>query len=230
MQLSCNKKTNWKPKCLQESSQHSRTQRPWAHTPLLRSTWKSQLFAEPLMKKTKAYQKRSSTTKDTKKQRNEICRRGKVMVWLRSMPLSEQFANRRLPLQRFSPRRKGSEPRIRLLSPVILHQEIRFKNVWLWSLVGLKFRGIGGLWKTDCNPEGCMQNLTCSRIQGKSSHLKRPWDRPNCWSWEVSQRYKRQLELILRTHTLGAAIFRGSFYQEDTGAGKYHCGIFPLAC
>lgn len=40
--------------------------------------------------------------------------------------------------------------------------------------------------------KGCSQNLTCSKTQARRGHLKAAWRRPNCWSWRVSQRDRRQ--------------------------------------
>ena len=54
------------------------------------------------------------------------------------------------------------------------------------------------------------------------------WVRPTCLL-KVSWRVRRQLQFTLRAQTLLAASLGSSFYHVDTGAGKCHRGVLPLA-
>ena len=82
-------------------------------------------------------------------------------------------------LQRFSPRNQGSELNVGLPSLGILHQEDEFPEHLSLKANGAYFlenqRTVGN---RDSTLKGCIQNLTCSGTQGRSSNLKGGWVRP----------------------------------------------------
>ena len=51
----------------------------------------------------------------------------------------------------------------------------------------------------DSTLKGHTQNLTCSKMHGRSSHWKGAWSKPTCSSWRASCRGRRQLKLTLGT-------------------------------
>ena len=73
------------------------------------------------------------------------------------------------------------------------------------------------------------QNLTHSKTQGRSNNLKGVWVRPTCWSWRASWSVRRHLGLPLGRQTLEEAIWGTLSYHKDTGAGRCHSGVLPLA-
>ena len=123
-------------------------------------------------------------------------------------------------------RGKGSKPHTGIPRPGVLH----------WKDEPLKYLALKAsgdhLQQTQRAVEnrgsalkGHTQRLTWFSTQDRSSNLKEAWSRPTCWSWGVSQRIRRQVDLILVTQTPAAAIMGSSFYHVDTGAGKYSFGI-----
>ena len=82
--------------------------------------------------------------------------------------------------QKFSPRSKGSEPNIKLLSLGVLHQEDEtsrmpgFESQW-----GLCMGELEG-YKIDTSLLKTHQNVTCSKTQCRGNHLKVAWIRPTC--------------------------------------------------
>ena len=83
-------------------------------------------------------------------------------------------------LQKFSPRSKGSEPNIKLLSLGVLHQEDEtsrmpgFESQW-----GLCMGELEG-YKIDTSLLKTHQNVTCSKTQCRGNRLKVAWIRPTC--------------------------------------------------
>ena len=115
-----------------------------------------------------------------------------------------------LHLQSFSPRREGSEPHISLPRPAVLGQEYETPEHLSLKACGAYFwesqRAVGNRVSTF---KGCTQKSHLLQDQGRSCHLPVAWGRPTCWSWRVSQRRRRQPQLILGTQTPAAAILGG---------------------
>lgn len=84
------------------------------------------------------------------------------------------------------------------------------------------------------DPDGCenrnsilighIQNVICSRIQGRSNNLKGTSDQTHLLVWRGSKRGMRQLEDLL-IQTLGIHL-GSSFYHLNTGAGS--CRLLTL--
>ena len=65
------------------------------------------------------------------------------------------------------------------------HLALKVSGAYLWES-----QRAGG--NRDFTLKGCTHKLM---LQGTSINLKRAWDRPTCWSWSISPRAGRQLEL-----------------------------------
>ena len=155
------------------------------------------------------------------------------MVWAQPILPGGWFSNRRIiTLQRFSPTSKGSESLIRLLSMEVLCQEDKPPEHLYLKASRAHFQKSQ---KAEGNRASTLkewtQNLTHSRIQGRSSNLKGAWVRPTCWSWIVSWRGRKQ----------GSSPWGHRHWQQQWGGGgcstkwtpvlacKHHCRILPLA-
>ena len=145
--------------------------------------------------------------------------------------VSDPQTRGQLKLQRFSPRSKGSETHIWPPAQGFCTGKTSPQDIWFWRPVGLYFwvtwRAVG---IRDSTLKGHTQNLTHCETLGRSSNKKGAWVGPTCWFWQASWRGRMPLGLTLGTDTLAAAVFGSLFYHVDTGAGKRHSGIPPLAC
>ena len=154
-------------------------------SPPLMSPPKPQLPEEQSsMKKMETYQKRSSTTKDIKKEPQWDRYKRWTLDIIKSHTLRWVPTNRRIIIvQRFSHSSKSSEPQVRLPSPGVRHWEDE-----LWEHLALKssWASFQEAHRTGGNKEHT-QNLMCVGTEVKSSYSIGAWARPTCWSWRVSQ-------------------------------------------
>ena len=143
------------------------------------------------MKKTRTYQKRSSTTKDIKKNHNKKGRRGRLPIKCHTLGWATHKMENNYNCR--------SSPRVvRVLSPILgspaqgsCTRKTSPRSIWLWRAARLNLgspRGLGEI------------VFTLKRVHTKS-HTPGPraeaviltgaWVRPTCWSWRVSWSSRR---------------------------------------
>ena len=158
------------------------------------------------MTKTGTCQKRSSTTKDIKKEPQQVVggmglQQDKLEGWACNIikshtlpPLSGEPSSWKL---------RGSPTKVRILSPIWDHSSQGFstrkrssQSIQLWRPVGLDCRSSTELEEIKTS----LVNISCTGTKGKSSKLIEAWTRPICWSWRVPWRGRRASCIPGRIH------------------------------
>ena len=133
-----------------------------------------------------------------------------------------------IPMQRFFQRREKSKLRFGLWAQGS-RREDKPPECFALKASRAYFRSPRGLWE-----------IEAPLLKGarKSAHAPGPrvaavvWKEPGSdlpAHLGVSWGDRRQLELTLGMQTLAAHISENFFFHEDTGTGKHHFGILPLA-
>ena len=187
-------------------------------------TSKWQLYTEKnyQRKRLKANQKRSSTTKDMRKEPQHRKERQSDNI-VKTYPHSGQSTNGRIiTTAEAFPKKQGGWTPHWLPSPGVLCVEneppenlaLKVRRAYFWETQRLFSK------KVHTKPH-------MLPTKGRSNNLRRSGVRPTCWSWRVSRRDRRQPELTLGIQTLAVDIWGHSFYRMDTSAGKDHFGTLP---